>query len=874
MREWVWRVKAMVRRKRLTADKVEELETHLALEVEAGLRQGLSQSEAERRARLRAGLVSEGIESTREEFGIRWLDGAAGDLRHALRSLTRHRGFGTVAILVLAVSVAINTLIFCMLDGVVLRPLPYRSPERLVRLYDASPTSPRFPMSLGHFLDYRANAHSLESIALYTGQDLELTATAGQSKRLIGMAITSDYFSVLGKAPALGRAFEDADLRGGIRYAILSDRLWRDRFHSDRDIVGKAIRLDRKPWTVIGVAPPGFQHVGGDYRSPLQGDTIDVWIPLALDVKEVPLRAFHYCNAIARIRSGFTLAQARLELSRLAGSYAQRYQGFGTWTARMEPLLNEVTGRSRQVVWLLVAAGGLVLLVACANIAGLCLARAVARRKELSLRHALGANRWQLIRVGLSENLVIGAAGGCLGLLLARLGMPLLQQLLPADFPRAHEVALTWPAGLFALAAAMATVLIAGLLPMSGNPALETQQRITTGRDSRKLRSVLVTGEVALAGLLCAGALFLLRSYQQIEARDHGFRPAGTLTFQLSLPGGGGSRKPGDLARVYDGIRANIAAITGVTSVGASTNLPWSGYDENTSFGIVGRAEDKDDEPNARYQAASQGYFAATGMRLLQGRVFEPGRDVVGRPFTVIVNGALADRYFPRGGAVGATVDLWGHQRQIIGVVAGIQDSPADLDVKPAFWFPLEQEEFASVFFAVRTARADPVALATPVAAAVHAVDPELALADVRTLETRAAGALASRRFALWLFQSFAALALALAAAGIYGLLAYIVQQRRKELGIRIALGATRGDLWKMVLSDGLRMASAGALCCLLLIPLGGTLLQVFLFHVRAFDLVTAAVAPATLLTVAMLASLGPARSAARSDPATSLRED
>ena len=261
-------------------------------------------------------------------------------------------------------------------------------------------------------------------------------------------------------------------------------------------------------------------------------------------------------------------------------------------------------------------------------------------------------------------------------------------------------------------------------------------------------------------------------------------------------------------------------------------------------------------------------------MRLLNGRLFERGRDVLGQPLTVIVNDALASRYFPRGDAIGATLDVFGNKRQIVGVVAGIKDSPADLDTKPAFWFPLGQVEFGTVFFAVRSATVDPASLTSAVTSAVHAVDPELALADIRTLEVRAAGALASRRFALWLFQSFAGLALVLAATGIYGLLAYIVQQRRKELGIRVALGASRIDLWKMVLSDGLKMASAGALCCLLLIPFGGSLLQTFLYNVKAFDLFTAAAAPAALLAVAALASLGPARSATRSDPAVALRED
>ncbi len=874
MREWIWRLRAMLRRDRMTADTEEELQFHHDLSVEAARRRGLSEHDARRSARHRNGLVSHGVESTREAMGVRWLDGAVADMRHAVRALTRNRAFGTVAVVVLAASVAINTLIFFMLEGVVLRPLPYGSPDRLVRVYEVSERQPKFPLSIGRFLDYRANAKSLEAIALYTGRDMELSGADGRSQLLTGVAITSDFFSVLGKAPALGRAFTDADLRRGTQHAILSHRLWQDRFRSDPAIVGKAIRLDRTSWTIVGVAPAGFQHIGGEYRSPLQGESVDVWLPLAVDLEEGPLRAAHFCNAIALVRRGVSEAQAREELGRMADAYSARYPNFGVWRARAEPLLAEVTGRSSRIVWLLMGAGGLVLLVACANIAGLSIARAVARSKELALRRALGAGRWQLVRVGLAENLVIGVIGAMLGLLLAGAGLPLLRQLLPEDFPRAHEIALTAQGGLFAVVVAMATVLAAGLLPSLGSDtAPSTPHRITAGRDSRRLRTALVVGEIAVAGALCAGALFLLRSYEELGAREHGFQAQRTLTFRITAQRNSVT-KPGDIARMYEGIRSTILEIPGVTSVGASTNLPWSGYDENAGFAIVGRTLDGNDRPSARYQAAGPGYFEGTGMRLLSGRFFDRTRDAVGQPLTLIVNDALASRYFPRGDALGANVNVFGRERLIVGVVGGIRDFPADLDVKPAFWFPLGQVEMSPVFFAVRTSGLDPASLASAVTAAVHTVDADLPVADVRTLERRAAAALASRRFALWLFQAFAVLALVLSAAGIYGLLAYIVRQRRKELGIRMALGASRGQMLRMVLVDGVRMAAIGALCCLVMIPLTGSMLQTFLYNVKAFDVVAVAGAPAALLAAALVASLGPAWSAMRSDPSLALRED
>jgi predicted permease len=873
MREWLWRLKAMLVRDRLVADKTEELQFHYDMEVRDGVRRGLTADEANRRARQRAGLVSHGVESTRDELGIRWLDGLALDLRHAVRALTRNRSFGIVALLVLAASVAVNTLIFFMLDGIVLRPLPYKTPERLVRLFDTTPRTPKFPMSIGRYVDYRAHARSLDGLALYTGRDMELSGTGGGSEPVSGMLITTDFFTLLGQPPSLGRAFTDADLRRDVRHVILSHRLWVDRFQSDPAILGKPVRIDRQAWTVVGVAAKGFQHVGGDYRSPLQGDSVDVWLPLPIDLNEGPLRGAHFTNAVARLRDGVTAIQAREELASLADAYSKRYANFGAWGVRVEPLLDEVTGRSSQVIWLLVFAGALVLTVACANIAGLSVARAVARRRELALRRALGARRWQLVRVGLVENALVGVAGALVGLALAWSGLPLLRQLLPEGFPRAHEVALTPASAIFAVTIAIVTVLAAGLLASRGAGATLTQQRVSEGREAKRLRTALVVGEVALAGVLCAGAVFLLRSYQELGRRDHAFRTEQVLTFRLSFQRGP-STQPGDLARLYGAVRENIRAIPEVAAVGASTNLPWSGYDENSGFRIVGREADAHDGPGARYQAATPGYFEAMGMRLAAGRLFDDVRDARGQPATLIVNDALAARYFPNGDAVGATVALSGQNRQIVGVVSGVRDTPADAEVKPAFWWPLGQMEFASVFFAVRTNGSDPAALTAAVTDAVHRVDPELPLADVRSMDRRAAGALASQRFALWLFQAFAALALLLAAAGIYGLLAYVVRQRRKELGIRVALGAARSDLSKMVFGDALKMTALGAAVCLVLIPLGGWLLRAFLYNVRAFDAITLVSAPAALLVVSLIASLGPALSAARANPSTALRED
>jgi macrolide transport system ATP-binding/permease protein len=871
MREWLWKLGAMLRWRRMESERREELQFHYDEEVATGLRQGLGQQEARRRARLKAGLVAEGLEATTGAMRIGWADALSLELRHALRALTRNAAYGSLAVAVLGASVAITTLIFLMLQGVVLRPLPYADPERLVRVFDSSADAPEFPVALGHYLEYRARARTLAGIALYTGQDVELTGS-GQSRLLTGLAITPEFFAVLGRQPALGRAFEEADTRAGIRHAIISDTLWREQFAADPAIVGRTVRLDREAWTIVGVAPAGFQHVGGDYRSPLQGDTVDIWVPLVLERPEQAIRYWHFCNAVARLRDGVTAAQAREELSRLSTAFDLQFSA-NSWKAGVEPLLDEVTGRSRQIIWLLMAAGGLVVLVACANIAGLAVARAAARRQELALRRALGASRWQLVRVGLAENLVLGIAAAGLGIALTILGLPLLRQLLPTDFPRAHEIAFSWQAALVATATALVTAMVAGLVASSNAIRLRAAQRTTDGPQSTRLRTALVVGEVALAGTLCAGALFLARSFHEVATRPHGFDPSHVLTFQLAPPAGI-APQPGQLPRLYHELRQAIATVPGVEHVGLTTNLPWSGYDENTGFQVVGRPEPGDDEPNTRFQAATAGYFEATGMRLVAGRLFDAARDANGQPPVVIVNEALVRRYLDAGSAIGTSLDVFGEKREVVGVVGDVRDFPADAETKPALWFPLTQVGFPNVFAAVRADDVEPASLTSAVAAAVRQVDADLPLADIRTLERRTSVAMAPRRFALWLFQAFALLALLLACAGIYGLLTYIVRQRRKELGIRAALGASPGHLWRMVLRDGMRMAGAGAVLCLLLVPVGGRLLQSFLFNVSTFDPLTIAGAATALLATTIAASLGPAWAALRSNPSSALRED
>jgi predicted permease len=555
--------------------------------------------------------------------------------------------------------------------------------------------------------------------------------------------------------------------------------------------------------------------------------------------------------------------------------YPDGHQG---WHGRVTRLEDEVVGGSRQTVLLLIAAGGLVLLIACANIAGLCIARGLARRREVAIRQALGARAGRLVRALIAENLLLGVAGGTAGLALAAAGVPLLKTMLPADFPRLHAVHLNPAVAAFALLSAIVTAVVAGLLPALRQTRLDPREALqeeprgaSVGHAARRLRSLLVAGEIALAALLCAATLLLARSAHLLGERDHGFDGNHVLAFDLFLPGAAyGS--PEARVQLYAALMLRWRQLAGVEAAGLATDLPWTGYDENSGFDIVGRQDTDNQEGQGRYHAASPGYFEALHIPLLKGRRFDE-RDRRESLPVLLINESLAQRYFPGEDPVGRFLDSWGARRQIVGVVADIRDRPSDPQAEPAYWFPISQQSFGQVRVALRTS-GDPLSMAAAAAAVLRAVDPELPLADIRTMAAIVDAALAERRFALWLFEAFAVLALGLAAVGVYGLLAYLVEQRRKELGIRMALGATRATVVRMVLGDGARLCAAGVAAGLVLVPIAGSGLASFLYSVRSTDPFSLLIASVLIVIVALAASFVPAWSAARCHPMAALREE
>ncbi len=875
-REVIWRVLAVLRRRRLDGETREEMRFHLDMEVEAAMRRGLSRREAEREARLRAGSIPAALEQVRDERGLGWLDGSLADLRHAAIALRRQPGFAMVVCGALALAVAMNTLIFAVVDGVLLRPLPYPEPDRLVRVFDWSTRNPHWPPSIGNYLEYRRENRTLAAIGLYTREDMQLMH-GDRPERLVAVRVTDDFFPTLGVLPMLGHNFSRDDVRQSARVVILSYPVWSTRFHQDPRIVGKSIRLDREPWTVIGVMPSGFQHVGGSYRSPLQGDTVAIWRPLALDLPQQAVRFWHFTNAIARLKPGVTGQQASDDLNRIMQDLGRRFPDTnGGVRADLVPLANEVTDSSRATVRMLTAAGGLVLLIACVNVAGLCVARALARRRELAIRQALGARSWRLVRAVLSENVITGSIGGGAGALLAGALIPVMRAMMPADFPRLHEVHLSAAAAAFALAAALAASIVAGLVPalrqtrQDARDGLSEDNRASATRGTRRLRGVLVVVEVALACLLCVGTVLLMRSSMMLAARDHGFSADRVLTFSLSLPAGS-YNKPEPVVRLFDELARRWKQLPGVRAVGLTSNLPWTGYDENTSFDLIGRPVPPGDSPQARFQAATPGFFTALRLHLIRGRLFDE-RDRLKSPPVVIVNEALARRFFDGANPTGQRLNIWGTTCEIAGVVADIRDNPAAANAEPAFWWPLAQQPFTNVRVVMGT-NADPLALVSPAAAVLRDLERELPMAEVRTMADVAAEALGERRFALWLFQAFSVLALALASFGIYGMLSYGVHQRRRELGVRMALGATRARVVWMIVSDASLLCAAGIVLGLATAPLATRALSAMLFGVAGGDIPSLVIAPLLIVVFALAASIAPAWHASRAEAVAALRE-
>jgi predicted permease len=797
------------------------------------------------------------------------------DARYGIRILRKNPGFTFIAVLTLALGIGANTAIFSVVYGILFKPLPYPEPDRLVRVFDSSDRFPKFPMAPGNFLDYRARNSSFSDLAIYMRSDLQLAAE-DRPERLEGMQVSSGFFRVLGINPALGREFlPEEEIEGRHRVVILSDRLWRERFGADPAIIGKTVKLSTEPYTVVGVLQKGVQHVGGDYRTLPHGETVDIWCPMVLGPEAQP-RNQHYTNAVGRLKPGVTPEQATSDLRSLLAEMAKQYPATRNWSVRAVSLRDEIIGKVQPMLLLLLGAAGIVMLIACVNVANLLLARGSARESELALRAALGARRSRLVRQLLTESLLLAILGSLLGLVLAFLSVNVLVALSPQSLPRTHMVALDGATLLFMLTVALLTAVLFGLAPAFQiswerlHDALKSGTRDTARHAQKRLRGALVVGEVALAFVLLIGAGLLARSFLQLARTDPGFNPHNVLTASVSV---NPRYTPQTVLQFHRELIERVRKLPGVEAAGLGTDLPWTGYDENSSFGIPGRVEESSNSPTARYHMVSDDYFRAIGTPLIGGRFFTDA-DTMESPRVLLINEAMSQRYwrdYDGSDPVGRKIQLWGEDRTIIGVVGNVKDTPTDLAAKPAFYFPVSQRPRGSLLLVVRTS-IEPRSLLTTVEQELAALDPELPLADVATLEEVARKSTAERRFTLLLVGLFAVLALVLASVGIYGVIAYSVAQRTHEIGVRMALGARTVDILKMVIREGMVLALFGVVLGLVGAFAITRLMSSLLFGVSATDPATFGLIPLLLIAVALLACYVPARRATRVDPMVVLR--
>jgi len=879
------KVLLLLRRGRFDADLEEEMAFHRAQAERELVDAGMTPEEARYAAMRQFGNGMRMTERSREVIGFR-AETVLHDIRYAVRQLIASPAFTIVILLTLALAIGANTAIFSVINGVLLKRLPYEKPDRLVRVFLSSTTYPKFPMNPFDFLDFRARNQSFESMAAFNRGDVQLSGS-GEPMRLNGFGITSGYFHVLGLHPQLGREFDrTAEIPGNGLQIIISDRLWRARFGADTNIIGQKITLNMQPFTIIGVMPAGTVHPGNMYHSLAYGEDVDVWWPFSF-AGDPNRRGSHFIEGIARLKDNVSAGQAGSDMNGIMKQLGREHPNSDAgWSVLVIPLFSEVVGASRPLLLVLLGAVAMVLLIACANAANLLLARASSRQREIAVRMAMGAPRTRVIRQLMTESLLISFLGGGLGLALAFSGVKALVALLPADFPRAQDIHVSAPVLAFTLLVTIATGLLFGLAPAfqaAGADPKEGLQKggrttIGSGRQSR-LRDALVVAEVSLACVLLIGAGLMMRSLLNQLRLDPGFRQEHVLTASLSLPHATYSKEE-QVGRFYDQLAANLNALPGVESAGVGTDIPWTGYDENAGgFTIEGKKPPAGEDFQGRYHMATPGYFSALGIPLVAGRFFTAA-DKRDAPHSVIINRVMADAYWPGENVIGKRMSFEDQPKSdkdwitVVGVAGDVKDQPNSPAAKNAFWFPILQSAWSSDMSVVIRARSDPRLLADALRNEVHRLDPSLAIADVRLMDQIVNSSVSTPRFAFALVGLFAGLAIVLAGIGTYGVISYSVSQRTPELGIRMALGALRSDVMSLVLSHAARLAALGTALGVLAALAMARLLKSLVFEVSTSDPVTFASVAGMVIVVALLAGYIPALRATATDPMNALRAE
>ncbi len=805
------------------------------------------------------------------------------DIRQAIRILAKTPGFAAIAILTLALGIGANTALFSVVNGVLLNPLPYPHPEQLAALYGAAPGFDHVPIAYPNFLDWQRDNHSFSSIALYKNEDYNYTG-AGLAERLSGYMISADFFSTLGVHAILGRTFRpEDDQLGAAPVVVLGGGLWQQRFAASPDVIGKSIVLDGTSYTIIGVIPASFTFRGTD-RS--------VYVPIGQWSEPMfhDRRIVFSSEMIGRLKPGVTIAEAKADLATVAHNLEMTYpdadKSIGALVVSMK---QDMIGNVRPFLLVLMGAVGFVLLIACVNVANLLLARATGRSREFAIRAALGASNGRIVRQLLTESTLVAGMGGALGLLIAYWGTKAVLGALPGILPRANEISLDGRVLLFTALLSFFVGIFFGLAPALKSSRADLQEVLKEGgRGSsgarHRLQAVFVAGEVAMALILLVGAGLMIRSLAALWRVNPGFNPSQAITFSLSLPTSPTTTTAETRARLRQ-FDATMLSIPGVEAVSATLGSRPMQHDSTEAFWIEGQPKpaELNDMHQSLFTLAGPGFQKAMGIALERGRFIRP-QDNENSPIVIVVDDVFAHQFFPNESPIGKHINLatFGVQAEIVGVVKHVKQWGLDADPKGAleaeFFYPFMQlpdeimQLAATGVVVVLRAKGDPAALMGQVRAAVGQLDPRDVIYNVSTMQAVVARSFAARRFTMILLDIFAALALALSCVGIYGVISYLVGQRTHEIGVRIALGAQTGDVLRLILGDGARMALAG-IGIGVIGALGLTrLMSRMLFAVSATDPLTFAGVAVLLVIVALAACYLPARRAMNVDPMEALR--
>jgi len=885
--DFLFRLRALFRRGAMEAEMDEELRSHFENQVEKFVASGLPREEALRRARLEFGGHEQLKGECRDARGVSVIETLLQDLRYALRMLRNNPGFAAVAILTLALGIGANTAIFSVIDSVLLRPLPYQDPAGLVMVWEnnSQHPNPHNTVSPPDFLDWQSRNSAFAEMSAIFDQHANLTGN-GLPQEVVLEDVSANFFSVLGVNPILGPGFTSENGRAGHdKVVIISYGFWKERFGSDTEIIGKTLVLNGHPLAVVGVAPQNFTWFIKD--GSFTGAKPEMWSPFVFPASFSNRKDIgRFLSVVARLKPGVTAAQAQSQMNAIAARIAEEYPDFnGYWGANVVPVHDQISGELRPALLILFGAVAFVLLIACANVSSLLLARASAREREIAVRTAMGASPWRIASQLLTESVLLALIGGAIGVALAIWGTDLLLAVSPRNLLDLRSIPIDWRVLTFAAGATLIAGLLFGFLPsyISAHSGIsetlkEGGRGSSAGIKRRFVRSAFVVAQMCLALVLLAGSGLLIRSFIRLVGVDPGFDASHLLTFKISLPSSKYKTDPVQLA-FFQQLLARISRLPGVSSASMDSFPPFSGLGAATGVHVLSQPERSlMDLPVAAVRVVGADYFPTMQIPLRAGRLFN-NKELTEERHVVLINQAFADQYLHGVNPLGQKAVIYmksleesqNTPSEIIGVVGDVRQMGLDTPAEPTVYWPHPELVMSGMTILVRTAN-DPLTLVSAVRNELQQMDPEQPMAAIATMDELLSGSLSRSRFTMLVLGVFAALALVLASVGIYGVIAYSVTQRTQEFGIRIALGASRRDVLRLVLGQGTRLTLLGIGMGIVAALVVTRLMATLLYGISATDPVTFTAVALLLALVALAACYIPARRATRVDPIVALR--